>query len=93
MIEGAVVLHPFLIDVVKAVDANVYENTTSDIDMVVEYRNPQVQIVTYKVLAQNPEHAMRRFFEEEAGVEVYRGDLSDAIVVGMQIDRAGVYNA
>lgn len=78
MIEGALVLHPFLIDVVKPVQF--------------ESQDPQVQLVTYKVLAQNPDHAIKRFFEEEAGVEVYRGDLSDAIVVGMQIDQAGIYN-
>lgn len=78
MIEGALVLHPFLIDVVKAVQF--------------ESQDPQVQLVTYKVLAQNPDHAIKRFFEEEAGVEVYRGDLSDAIVVGMQVDAAGIYN-
>jgi hypothetical protein len=82
-IEGALVLHPFLIDVVKPVEY--WDEDTDE-------TSQKVQLVTYKVLAQSPDHAIKRFFEEEAGVEVYRGDLSDAIVVGMQIDQAGIYN-
>jgi hypothetical protein len=86
-ISGGVALHGFLIDVVQPVVLSIEE------DMEEGYRaDAKVQLITYKVLARDPQHAMQRFFQEEAGQEVYRGEMSDRIVVGIQVDNAGVYN-
>lgn len=85
-ISGGIALRGFLIDVVQPVEDS-SENWSDERDEYVK----KVQLITYKVLARDPQHAMQRFFQEEAGVEVYKGDISDRIIVGIQVDNAGIY--
>lgn len=49
----------------------------------------KVQMITYKVLASSPDHAVKRFFNEEAGIIVFQGEVVDRILVGMNIDQRG----
>ena len=46
---------------------------------------PKVQMVRYSVLATDGEDALRRFFEEEAGVISEETEPTDLIVVGMSV--------
>jgi hypothetical protein len=43
----------------------------------------QIQMVRNSVLAAGPEDAVKRFIEDEAGVEVERTEPTDLIVVGL----------
>lgn len=54
------------------------------IDVVQPAEQDKVQLVSYKVLAYNPDHALERFFKEEAGVVFYEGDVVDRIAVGLE---------
>jgi hypothetical protein len=65
----ALELNKFLIDTVENV-------TTED--------GSGIQMVTYQVLAEDASSAFERFTEEKAGVEVYRGDIVDFIIIGIQ---------
>lgn len=49
-----------------------------------EDEEPQVQLVTYKVLGKDPGDALDRFFNHEAGVVMYEGDIVDRILVGVE---------
>lgn len=42
-----------------------------------------VQLVRYSVIGKNAEDAVRRFIEEEAGVEAERTEPTDFIIVGV----------
>lgn len=67
----AVILNNYLLDVVGAVQHKDGE--------------PQVQMTTYVVAAENPEHALRRFFDEEAGEVFYEGEVVDRILIGIDL--------
>jgi hypothetical protein len=45
----------------------------------------KVQTLTYSVLGQDANHALHRFFHEEAGTVIYEGDPVDSIVIGMNV--------
>lgn len=65
------ILTKYLIDIVKAVEAE-------------EYEGAKVQLVTYSVLAGSADEAVQRFFHDEAGVVMYEGDIVDGIFIGIQ---------
>lgn len=47
--------------------------------------NPKIQMIRYTVLAKDGEDALRRFFEDEAGVVCEETEPTDLIVVGMSL--------
>jgi hypothetical protein len=64
-------LKNFFIDTVYPVEGDTEDNST------------MVQVVRYSVLGSSAEDALRRFIEEEAGVEVERTEPTGFIVIGM----------
>lgn len=74
-------LNNYLIDIVRP--AEVFDGFTCEGGESVF--KPQVQLVTYGVLASSAEEAYRRFIEEEAGAIVFEGEVTDSVVVGIQI--------
>ncbi len=82
-----VMLQSYLIDTVQAVEvAGIGEVDGNPVNV------SKVQMITYKVLAQTPDHALKRFTQEGAGVIVYQGDIVDKILIGMNVDSNGVYD-
>ncbi len=73
---GSLVLNTYLIDVVRPVRES--EDTPAE-----EAKGPQVQLVTYKVLASNPNEALQKC-SDDAGVIVQEGDIVDRIMVGIE---------
>ncbi len=72
------VLTAYTIDIVEAQDDLVwYEEHKQYV------HEPKVRMVTYKVLGMNPQHAMHRFFNEEAGEIIHTGEVVDRIMVGI----------
>lgn len=68
--EKSLELNGFYIDTVRVVPESLDDE-------------PKVQMVRYSVLASDAEDALKRFFEDEAGVVVEETDPTDLIVVGM----------
>lgn len=79
MSDLGVKLHTFLIDTVVP-----HVPVISDEDGE-RKGEPQVQMITYAVVAPDPVTAMNRFLHEEAGEVVKRGDPIDAILTGIEL--------
>lgn len=72
--DNSLELNAYLIDIVRAVQG------------VERGQDPQVQLVTYKVLAKDASQAIQRFFNEEAGVIIYEGEAVDSILTGIELE-------
>lgn len=83
MNELGIELNTYIIDVVRPKRALVPIDPPDGTSDLVD-GGPKVQLVSYAVVAPNPNEAMRRFFEEEAGEIIYEGDIVDRIAVGIE---------
>jgi hypothetical protein len=80
VIGGEVELRNYFVDVVKPINGVPEEQDGEGGEWM---PNHQVSLYRYSVLGSDPQHAINRFLQEDAGVEVENSPPTEMIIVGI----------